>query len=119
MKKLISWVEIPATNMGRAVKFYANILEIELEILDFGNEKMACFPSGEGAISQAKDFKPSENGVLVSINAGHKMDETLKKIVANGGTIVKAKTKIEAENKGYFATFIDCEGNKLGLYGAI
>jgi predicted enzyme related to lactoylglutathione lyase len=27
------------------------------------------------------------------------------------------KTKIEVEGKGYFALFIDCEGNKEGLYG--
>jgi len=105
--------------MDRAVKFYANILEIKLEILDFGNEKMACFPSGEGAISQAKDFKPSKNGVLVSLNVGNRIDETLKLIVDNGGSIAIPKTKIEADNKGFFATFIDCEGNKLGLYGDI
>ena len=30
---------------------------------------------------------------------------------------ITGKTKIEAEGRGYFAIFIDCEGNKVGLYG--
>lgn len=117
MEKLISWVEIPATDFERAVKFYSAVLEIKLEIADFGSEKMACFPTGEGAISWAKDFNPSSNGVLVSLNTGNRLNATLKTIEKNGGEIVTPKTKINAENRGYFAVFIDSEGNKLGLYG--
>ena len=53
MRKLISWVEIPATDIERAAKFYGNVLNLEIQVMDFGKEKMACFPNGEGAISQA------------------------------------------------------------------
>lgn len=114
---MISWVEIPATDFYRAVKFYNQVLEIELEPLDFGEEKMACLPNDEGAISLAPDFKPSANGVLVSLNAGDNIDGMISRVVASGGTIVRPKTKIEAEGRGYFALFIDSEGNKLGIYG--
>ena len=117
MKKLISWVEIPATDFPRAVNFYQKVLELELEALDFGEEKMACFPSGEGAISQAPNFEPSKKGVLVSLNTEDDLDGTLQRITAAGGVVVKPKTKIEAEGRGYFALFQDCEGNTLGLYG--
>lgn len=117
MTKLISWVEIPAVDMKRATLFYNNILKLSLEVQDFGAEKMACFPSGEGAISQAPDFKPSDNGVLVSLNTENDLDGTLERIVEQGGKVVLGKTKIEAEGRGYFAIFLDCEGNKLGLYG--
>jgi len=117
MEKLIAWVEIPTTNFEKAVKFYSAVLNIKLEVADFGREKMACFPSGEGAISYAKDFKPCSNGVLVSLNTGSKMDKTIETIEKMGGTIKIPKTKIEAENRGYFAVFIDCEGNQVGLYG--
>ena len=68
MKKLISWVEIPATNFERAINFYSSVLQIKMKVLDCGKEKMACFPSGEGAISMAPGFKPSTDGVLVSFN---------------------------------------------------
>ena len=78
---------------------------------------MACLPNDEGAISFSPGFKPSENGVLVSFETDKELDETLKKIEAFGGKIVKPKTKIEAEGRGYFALFLDSEGNRLGLYG--
>ena len=117
MKKLISWVEIPAADFNRAVKFYNTILGIELQEIDCGTEKMACFPSGEGAISYAPGFNPSKDGVLVSLNTENDLDNTMSRIEKNGGKIIQPKTKIQAENRGYFSLFIDCEGNKLGLYG--
>jgi len=117
MRNLISWVEIPAADFKRAVKFYNTILEIELQEIDCGIEKMACFPSGDGAISFAPNFNPSKDGVLVSLNTGNDLDNTMGRIEKNGGKIVYPKTKIQAENRGYFSLFIDSEGNKIGLYG--
>ena len=117
MKKLISWVEIPATDFERAVKFYSAVLNIDLKAIDFGEEKMACFPGDEGAISYAPDFKPGRDGVLVSFNAQNDLDGAIERIKAYNGTIIQPKTKIEAEGRGYFALFIDSEGNKVGLYG--
>lgn len=119
MKKtnLISWVEVPAKDFGRAVKFYESVFDLKLNVNDFGEEKMACFPGGEGAISLAPDFNPAKDGVLVSFNVENKIDEAIKKVELNGGEIVQSKTKIEAEGRDYFALFIDSEGNKAGLYG--
>ena len=117
MKKLIAWVEIPAVNFKRAVEFYRSVLQIDLEIFDFDHEKMACFPNDEGAISLAPDFKPSKDGTLVSFNTGNDLDATIERVKENHGKIVLPKTKIEAEGRGYFALFIDSEGNKVGLYG--
>ena len=85
--------------------------------MGFGTEKMACFPSGEGAISSAPDFEPGSTGVLVSLNTEDALDETILSIEAAGGQIATLKTKIEAEERGFFAIFLDSEGNKLGLYG--
>ncbi|MDX1315388.1 MAG: VOC family protein [Eudoraea sp.] len=117
MKKLISWVEIPATDFYRAVEFYKAVLQIDLEPLDFGSEKMACLPGDEGAISQAADFNPSADGPIISFNAGDDIDGMIARVKDNGGTIVRDKTKIEAEGRGYFALFSDSEGNRLGIYG--
>ena len=120
MKNLVAFVEIPAVDFGRAVKFYESVLGIELSVMDCGDvEKMAFFPreAGKcpGAISFASDFKPSKDGVLVSLSVEN-MDKTLSIIENNGGRIIRSKTKIEAEGMGYFALFIDCEGNRAGLY---
>lgn len=116
MKNLISWVEIPTNDFERAVNFYTKILKTELKAKNFGIEKMACFPSGEGAIIYEPNFKPSENGLIVSLQVVDNIVSTLVRIEANGGTVLKYKTKIEADNRGYFAIFVDTEGNRLRLY---
>ncbi len=117
MENLIAWVEIPSEDFNRAVAFYKQLLQMELEIIDCDTEKMACFPGGEGAIINAKGYTPSREGVLVSLNTGKKLDATIKRIEELDCEITIPKTKIQAEGRGYFAVFIDCEGNRIGLYG--
>lgn len=117
MKRLVRWVEIPATDFERAVKFYSKVFKLDLKPLDFGSEKMACLPNDEGAISYSPGFNPSKNGILLSLDTGEDLDATIERVLSSGGRIIKGKTKIESENRGYFALFLDSEGNKLGLYG--
>lgn len=117
MTKVISWVVIPTTDFDRAVRFYNSVLKLDLQVIDCGQEKMACFPNGEGAISYSPGFKPSKDGTLVNFNVERDLNGAIERVKENKGTIVQTKTKIEAEGLGYFALFIDCEGNKVGLYG--
>lgn len=117
---MISFFEIPSVDFLRAVKFYENILETNLEICECGeNEKMAVFLDENGRacgdVFYNADFLPSQQGVIISLRTEN-MESALHAIVENGGMIVRPKTKIEAEGMGYFALFTDCEGNRLGLY---
>jgi len=121
MKTIVAFFEIPAVDFNRAIKFYETILNVKLASVDCGHEKMAFFPEENGlcpgAISWAagNSFLPSKDGVLVSLNIEsiEKASETISKL---GGKILIPKTKIEAEGRGYFSVFIDCEGNRVGLY---
>lgn len=119
MKSFISFFEIPATNFERAVKFYENVFGITLSVFDCGYEKMAFFPQENGknigAISWAEDFRPSSDGVLISLSCGE-INYTACCIEKNGGKIIIPKTQIEADKAGYFATFTDSEGNRIGLW---
>jgi len=119
MKNLVAFFEIPAENFERAVKFYESVLGVQLDALcDCETEKMAFFPEVNGlpgAISWAKDFRPSKDGVLIHFQVEN-METAMAVIEKNGGKITKPKTKIEAEGWGYFALFIDSEGNRVGLY---
>jgi len=117
MNKLIAWVEIPAENFDRAVSFYDKVFGWNLNPMDFGTEKMALLPDNTGAISSAPGFKPSSNGVLVSFTTSE-IDSTLGKIEKNGGSVKTPRTAIDREEGGHFATFIDCEGNQLGLFSS-
>jgi predicted enzyme related to lactoylglutathione lyase len=68
-----------------------------------------------GAISLAKNFRPSKDGVLISLHVDD-MEKALSAVEVNGGEIIRPKTKLEAGGCGYFALFTDSEGNRLGLY---
>ncbi len=121
MKTLVAFFEIPVIDFDRSIKFYESLLSVKLVTMACGHEKMAFFPEENGlcpgAISWAAEnsFLPSENGVLVSLNIENMM-QAISFIEKNGGRILISKTKIEADNRGYFAVFIDCEGNRVGLY---
>jgi predicted enzyme related to lactoylglutathione lyase len=117
MDKLIAWVEIPTADFERAVKFYGSVFKLDLTPIDCGNcEKMACFPTGEGAIIHSPHAKPSENGAIVSFTVPDSIDAAISRIEQAKGKVVIAKTKIEAEGRGYFAVCTDSENNKIGLY---
>lgn len=119
MKKLVAFFEIPSNDFDRTVKFYESVFGIAMLRFESESEKMAFFPEeggkAPGAISWAKDFKPSQSGVLLSLECGS-IDAVAPLIEIQGGKIIIPKTKIEAEGRGYFCTFIDSEGNTLGLY---
>lgn len=119
MKNLVAFFEIPCTDFQRTVKFYEELFEITLTVMDCESEKMAFFPEENGicpgSVSWTPDFKPSSDGVLISLNCQN-MEKALSIIEKNGGKVKIPKTKIEADGRGYFSVFTDCEGNSLGLY---
>jgi len=115
MKNLVSFFEIPAVDFKRAVNFYELVFDVKIEISECENEKMGFFPHCEGAISEAENFKPSAEGVLISLKTEN-IEEALERISKNAGHVLIGKTAIEPLEKGFFAVFIDCEGNKIGLH---
>ncbi|MCF2518386.1 VOC family protein [Dyadobacter sp. CY351] len=119
MKNLVSIVEIPTDSFQRAVAFYQSILDLRIEQLDMQGTKMGLFSGEEGSVHVALihglDNKPSDRGTLIYLNGGDDLQLILDKVQPNGGKIVMQKTEIDPEN-GFFATFIDSEGNKVGLH---
>ena len=68
-----------------------------------------------GALFYAPSYQPSPDGILIHFNS-QDIEDTLSKVLYKGGKIIIPKTKIEAENKGYFAVLEDSEGNHVGIY---
>jgi len=114
----ISWFEIPATNFERAVQFYDQIFGMQLETNEMSGYSMAFFPADSlvgGAIICGEGSIPSQNGPLIYLNGGDDLNEVLLKVEEAGGKVILSKQKINDEN-GYFALFIDSEGNKMALH---
>lgn len=118
LKYFISWFEIPAINFQQAVNFYNRIFKIDMETQLDENYAMAFFPNEKGiggAIVTGPNSIPSAIGPLIYLNAGKDLNIVLNRIEEAGGRIVMTKTLINHES-GYFAIFIDSEGNKLALH---
>ena len=119
MNNLISIVEIPTADFPRAVKFYQTILDITIEEVEMGGVTMGVLPNDEGMVNvvlaKGEDYKPTMDGAVLYLNAGKDLQSTLDKIIQNGGQVIVPKTEISPE-MGFFALFIDTEGNKLGLH---
>lgn len=119
MKNFVSIVEIPATDITRSVSFYQAILDIEIQTIDMQGTEMGIFPSdGQSAsvvITKGEGYEPATDGVLVHLNGGDNLQTVLNKVEKNGGKILLPKTLIDEEN-GYFALFLDSEGNRMGVH---
>lgn len=118
MKSYISLFEIPATDISRAVTFYQAILDIKIEKMEIPGMEMGIFPyEGQmitGVIIKGEGYKPSSDGVTIYLNGGDNLQTILDKVEKNGGEILIPKTA-HADENGFFALFLDTEGNKLGL----
>jgi uncharacterized protein len=119
MTNLINWLEIPAADFARAVNFYKTILGVDIQETDMFGTKMGFFPSDNqhvsGAVVHGDGYTPSKDGITVYLNGGDNLQTVLDKVEPAGGMVIVPKTQISPE-MGYFAMFIDTEGNKLALH---
>lgn len=121
---ILTWFEIPVSDIDRAKAFYETILDITMVKRADGNDEAVFFPfnphvvqatSGRvtGVLSKTARNSPSSNGTVVYINASPSIQTVLDKVEQAGGTIVAPKIQIPA---GFIAVIIDTEGNKVGLH---
>ena len=119
MNNLAAIFEIPATDLTRAVGFYSAILDVSIEVMEMEDIKLGLFPYDEqstvGVIMQGEGCVPSSSGVTLYLNAGDDLQLVLSRIEPNGGKVVLDKTP-HADKSGFFALFLDSEGNRLGLH---
>jgi uncharacterized protein len=119
MDNLINWFEIPALDFGRAIAFYKTILAIDIQQADMFGTQMGFFPTDgknvSGAIVCGDGYTPSMEGATLYLNGGEDLALVLGRVEQAGGKILVPKTQISPE-MGYFAMFMDTEGNKLALH---
>lgn len=119
MKNLISIIEIPVLDFSRAVHFYQNILGVDIEEVHMDGSQMGILPSDGETVNvvlvKGGDCIPTTDGPVLYLNAGDNVQDMLDKVERNGGQVLLPKTEISPE-MGYFALFLDLEGNKLGLH---
>jgi hypothetical protein len=115
----LNWFEIPVANFERARRFYSTIYDNEMLSADIGKNKFGFFPVQHGhiggAIIYGEGHEPSTKGTLVYLNGGEDLNTIYNRIEAAGGQGLQQKTAISPEH-GYFALFLDTEGNRVALH---
>jgi uncharacterized protein len=119
MEHLLNWVEVPVSNMKRAVSFYGELLGLELHEMKLGPNDYALFTVKDkhntGALVKGESYKPSAEGTVVYLNGGNDLSKILARVKKAGGKVLLEKTFLSKE-AGYIGYFSDTEGNKVGLH---
>ncbi len=120
MKNIVTWFEIPVTDMQRAKAFYGAVMETGFKDDEMDGFQMAIFdhedPAVGGMLVQAEGYEPTKTGAVIYLNGGDDLSVPLERAVQNGGEVLYPKTAINEGKCGYFAQFSDSEGNRIGIY---
>jgi uncharacterized protein len=119
MDHLVNWVEIPVSDMKRAVSFYRELLDIELHEMELGPNDYAMFGVNDrfntGALVKGEGYSPSTEGPVVYLDGGKDLSRVLARVKKAGGQVLLEKTFLSKE-AGHVGYFKDTEGNKIGLH---
>ncbi len=114
----ISYVEIPVTDMERAMRFYAHVFALSLRRETVDGYDMALFdfhdnaPGATGALAKGDVYVPSHTGSIVYFIVDD-IDAALARAQSLGARILYPKKDI-GEN-GFVAEIEDSEGNRIAL----
>jgi uncharacterized protein len=115
----LNWFEIPVTDFARAKAFYEALLGQPLQQVEMGPLTMGFLPASQegvgGAIVKGEGATPSQQGTVVYLNGGEDLAPMLARVEGAGGSVVIPKTEI-GNGYGFFAHFLDTEGNRVGLH---
>ncbi len=115
----ISWFEIPTLDFARAKAFYEALLGRPIETMTMGPSTMGFLSTAPdavgGAIVHGDGTAASQSGTLVYLNGGDDLAVVLARVQPAGGTVAVPKTEI-GNGFGFFAHFVDTEGNRVGLH---
>jgi predicted enzyme related to lactoylglutathione lyase len=117
----ITWFEIPVSDFERAKKFYSTIYDYQMPDTMVGPVRMGFLLYEQqvgrvgGAICLGAGYSPSQQGTLPYLNGGSDLNTVLNRVEKAGGKVLLPKTFIAPEH-GYFAKFVDTEGNLIALH---
>lgn len=118
---LVSYFEIPVSDMDRAIDFYETVFSVSLERTMVDGNDMALFPFDEngtgisGALAKGNSYVPSASGPRIYFFVEN-IDETLSQAITMGGQLAYEKTSV---GNFWVAEFEDSEGNQIALSSVI
>ena len=119
-----NWITIPVEDIDRAMRFYGEVFDLELEKQEMDGEVMAFLPmsadahGAAGALWKGEgDLKPGEAGPEPFFGCAGDLTAALERVEDAGGAVVRGKTSIGPY--GFVAHVRDSEGNRIGLHSEV
>jgi uncharacterized protein len=113
------WFEIPAMDFDRAVGFYEKVFETSLIRENMAGSELAVFPhdkaAASGCVIKGEGYRPGADGAVVYLRSRGDLAGPLARAAKAGGKVVTPKTALPP-GMGFFAHFVDSEGNRVGLH---
>ena len=115
MNHSICHIEIPTTDMEKAIKFYRELFGWKIEM--WQDPAYATFDTGGepggGIMKVDRVSPPMEMGLTFYVLVDN-IEDTLSKAEKLGGKFVKEKTAVS--DIGWFGLFSDLDGNVIGIW---
>lgn len=114
----VRYLEIPVSDIERAVNFYEFVFGVDLERVVVDGYEMAHFPTlgdGRGAdvtLAQGEVYIPSKTGAIVYFHVLD-IDAVMSRAAERGAETLYAKKEIAPGT--WVAEFEDSEGNRVAL----
>ena len=117
-KNTFCWIDIPVSDLDRAIQFYSMILDEPVQKIDEHGFVFGLLPHTEenvsGCLCVMNDRKPSQDGPLVYLNVDGRLEDAVTAAKNHGGKVLKMKEQIGPY--GHRAIILDTEGNAVALY---
>ncbi len=112
------WIEIPVSDMSRAVQYYETVLQTKLKLTEEGPNPMATFVTQDEATGVAGHLYPGKpatdgEGPSVHLACPGSLEETLERVKQAGGKVVSDIISIPP---GRFFYSVDPDGNSIGFF---
>jgi predicted enzyme related to lactoylglutathione lyase len=118
MANQVVWVDIPVSDLDRAVRFYSAVLGGEVQKQEYPGMTIGLLPGYDsdvsGCLFTKADEVPSASGLLIYLNAQGRLDEAIAVVEPNGGKVLQPRHQIGPH--GYRAVILDSEGNRVALH---
>lgn len=118
MTNTLCWVDIPVSNLDRAITFYSKVLANPVEKMSEHGFEFGLLPhlneNASGCLCVMEDRKPGTQGPLIYLNVEGRLNDAVQVTKNNGGKVLKEAQQIGPY--GNRAVILDSEGNEIALY---
>ncbi len=113
------WVDLPVTDLDRAIRFYSTVLGLAVTKESGPGFTFGLLPHGDGEVGgclvvPGPEDGPSKTGPLVYLNAEGRLAQAVEAAAAQGGQVLQPIHPIGPH--GSRAVVLDSEGNRLALH---